>query len=308
MAWPSDMVGFSCALLAWAIAMSAHSADKPSSTKFSAELGIGAEYDSNVSIDELDATSNQSDYALIVDAELQLDQKLGDSSDLSLTYDYSQSNYEQFTRLDRQTHLLGADLATDLGPVSSGLSLYYINARLDGESFLEYYRGSPYVSGFLAKKWFARGAYVYSDKTIEQREGRNAQSHAAEMDLYFFRRGLRSYFNLGYKFKDEDAVEEQYDYAANNIKLRYIHRFDVWSEVLKFELSWRYEDRDYSAITPSIGEERYDKRHRIKVDLEYPLLEKGAIQLYAGYSDYDSNYPSADYDQHVVGTRFSWRW
>ena len=43
----------------------------------------------------------------------------------------------------------------------------------------------------------------------------------------------------------------------------------------------------YSGITPSIGEEREDKRHRWKVDLEYPVLEKGAIALYAGYGDYE---------------------
>lgn len=298
----------SCALLAWACAVHGYGAEAPSRTKFSAEVGIGAEYDSNVSVDELDASSNESDYALVFDAELKLDQQLGERTDLSLTYDFSQSNYEEFTELDRQTHLVGADLATKIGDVTTGLSLYYIKALLDGEDFLEYSRGSPYVSGFLAKKWFARGAYVYSDKTIDQREGRDAESHAGELDLYYFRRGLRSYFNLGYKFKDEDAVDDEYDYAANNIKLRYVHRFDVWSDVLKLELSWRYEDRDYSSITPSIGEKRDDERHRFKVDLEYPFLEKGAFQLYAGYSDYASNYPSADYDQHVVGTRVSWRW
>jgi len=308
MAWPSDTVRLSCALLAWLAAVPALCAGKPSATEFSAEVGIGAEYDSNVSVDELDATSNESDYALTLDAELRLDHQITETTDVSLSYDFSQSNYDQFGQLDRQTHLLGADLGTDLGAVNTGVTLYYINARLDGDGFLEYYRASPYLSGFLAKKWFARGAYVYSDKTIEQNPGRDSLSHAGEFDLYFFRRGLRSYFNLGYKFKDEDAEEARFDYRANNLKLRYIHRFDLWSEVLKLELSWRYEDRDYSSITPSIGEKRDDDRHRWKIDLEYPVLEKGTIQFYGGYADYQSNYPRSDYDQHVIGTRLSWRW
>ena len=308
MARPLNTVRISCALIAWACAVPATGAEKTSSTRFSAEVGIGAEYDSNVSVDELDTSSNESDYALLLDGELKLDQELGAGTNLSLTYDFSQSNYDRFSNLDRQTHLLGADLASKLGQVTTGVSLYYINARLDGEDFLEYYRGSPYLSGFLAKKWFARGAYVYSDKTIDQREDRDAESHAGEMDLYYFRRGLRSYFNLGYKFKDEDAAEDRFDYQANNIKLRYVHRFDVWSDVLKLEVSWRYEDRDYSSITPSIGEKREDERHRFKVDLEYPFMEKGAFQIYAGYSDYESNYPGSDYEQDVVGTRLSWSW
>lgn len=305
---PEDTVRLCCALIVWACALPGHTADKSSATQFSAELGIGAEYDSNVAVDELDASSNESDYALTLDGEIKLEQQLGKKTDLSLTYDFSQSNYDQFSNLDRQTHLVGADLATKLGKVTTGLSAYYINARLDGEDFLEYNRASPYVSGFLAKKWFARGSYVYSDKTIEQREGRDAESHAGELDIYYFRRGLRSYYNLGYKFKDEDAVDDQFDYRANNIKLRYVHRFDAWDELLKLELSWRYEDRDYSSITPSIGEKRDDKRHRFKLDLEYPFLERGAFQIYLGYADYDSNYPRSDYEQHVVGTRLSWSW
>jgi len=278
------------------------------STEFSVELGVGAEYDSNVSVDELDASSNEGDYATVVDVELQLDQRFNDTLDMAVTYDFSQSNYDQFSRLDRQTHLLGVDLGADLGAVNSGLSLYYIHARLDGQEFLEYYRASPYLSGFLSKKWFARGAYVFSDKGIEQNPGRDADSHAAEMDFYYFRRGLRSYFNLGFKYKDEDAVEDRFDYSASNVKLRYVHRFKVAGKTLKTGFSWRYEYRDYSSITPSIGEEREDKRHRWNIDIEYPMLENGAIALYTGYADYTSNFPSSDYDQYVVGTRFSYRW
>ncbi len=308
MKWPAYTVHLSCALMMAGTTAPAFSAPGSSSTEFSAEVGIGGEYDSNVSIDELDASSSESDYALIIDAELQLDHRFNDTLDMAVTYDFSQSNYEQFSPLDRQTHLLGIDFGADLGAVNSGLTLYYINARLDGDAFLEYYRASPYISGFLSKKWFARGAYVYSDKSIEQNPGRDADSHAGEIDLYFFRRGLRSYFNLGYKYKDENAVEDRFDYSASNLKLRYIHRFDAFGEVLKTEFSWRYEYRDYSSITPSIGEEREDNRHRWKVDIEYPILEKAAIQLYAGYADYDSNFPRSDYDQHVVGTRLSYRW
>ena len=306
---PVYTAGLFCALATGGVAVPAAGQNgSKSATEFSAEVGLGVEYDSNVTVDELDASSNQSDYSLVLDAELKMEHEFNENLELAITYDFSQANYEEFSFVDRQTHLLGLDLGTRFGKVNSGLTLYYINARLDGDDFLEYYRGSPYASGFLSKRWFARGAYVYSDKTIEQNQLRNAESHAGEMDFYFFRRGLRSYFNLGYKIKDEDAFAERYDYSANNFKLRYIHRFEVFGEVLKTELSWRYEDRDYSGITPSIGEERQDRRHRWKIDLEYPVLNKGSVGLYAGYGDYDSNFPRSDYDQHVVGTRLSYRW
>ena len=73
-------------------------------------------------------------------------------------------------------------------------------------------------------------------------------------------------------------------------------------------MAWRYEERDYSSETPSIGEDRDDQRNHWRADFEIPLLGQSALQVYSGYADYDSNYPQADYTQTVVGTRFLYRW
>ena len=133
---------------------------------------------------------------------------------------FSQSIYDKFSQVDRQTHMLGTELGLDLKRADPAISLYYINSRLDGSQFLEMVRVSPSVSGFLAQKWFARGAYVYSDKTLHDRDGRDATTNAGESDLYFFVRGLRQYFNIGYRYRDEDADADQYDYISNSFKIR----------------------------------------------------------------------------------------
>lgn len=278
-------------------------------TSFTAEVGIGGEYDSNIAVEEVDASTNQSDYALTLNAGAGVAQELGAITELSATYDYNQNIYETFSQVDRQTHILGTSLDFDLDKFDTGVSMFYINSRLDGRAFLELYRISPSVSGFLAKKWFARGAYVYSEKKIENRPARDAETDAGEADAYYFRRGLRSYFNLGYRYRDEDATADRYDYESHSIKLRYIHRLEVFSKMAKLELAWRYEDRDYSSITPSIGEERKDDRHRWRLDFELPVFTEGsAVQFYYGYADYESNLPSADYDQTITGLRFVHRW
>jgi hypothetical protein len=276
--------------------------------RYSAELGIGAEYDSNVSVEEVDRASNQGDNALTLDANLEVQKTLSDRFAVAANYDFSQNLYDEFSQVDRQTHILGTDMSLDLDKVDTGLSVFYINSRLDNEKFLELYRVSPSLSGFLAKKWFARVAYVYSDKSIEQRPDRDANTNAGELDLYYFRRGLRSYFNLGYRYKDEDAESDRLDYSANGLKLRYIHRFELFSRIAKLELAWRYEDRNYSSVTPSIGEDRDDQRHRWRADFEIPIIGTSALQLYGGYADYESNYPQADYTQELIGTRFVYRW
>ncbi|MFK8050905.1 MAG: surface lipoprotein assembly modifier [Halioglobus sp.] len=283
--------------------------NKKESPKFSADIAVGAEYDSNIAVEEVDRSSSETDYALTLSAGLGVQQKLNDSAKIGFSYDFNQNIYQNFSQVDRQTHILGGNLSKDLGKADAGLSLFYINSRLDGKPFLELSRISPSVSGFLSKKWFARGAYVYSDKTIEDRPERDAISNAAEADIYYFRRGLRSYLNIGYRFRDEDANSDPLDYTAHSLKLRYIQRVEVFSKLAKLELAWRYEDRDYQSDTASINEERGDQRHRWRLDFEIPVWGPGsAIQFYYGYSDYDSNLPQSDYNQAITGTRFVHRW
>jgi hypothetical protein len=277
-------------------------------TDWSALVGVGIEYDSNVAVEEVDVTSNQGDYAMTLDAGLAVKQQLSEKATGTLSYDFSQSIYDKFSQVDRTTNMLGADLGLDLARVDPSVSVYYINSRLDGSQFLELYRVSPALSGFLGKKWFVRGAYVYSDKTINDRQGRDATTNAGEADAYYFMRGLRQYFNLGYRYRNENARADQYDYLSNAVKLRYIQRIELFSRLTKFEVAWRYEDRKYRSDTPSIGQKRHDQRNRLRLDYEIPVFGNGAVQFFAGYADYQSNYAPADYDQTLVGTRFMYSW
>jgi len=302
------LVGWSATWLFATHAEAQQKEDTLAPAHYSAEVGMGAEYDSNVSVDEVDRASNQGDYAMTLDLGLEAQKELSSRIEVAATYDFSQVLYKDFSQVDRQTHILGTDLALDLDRVDTGVSFYYINSRLDNNKFLELYRVSPSVSGFLAKKWFARGAYVYSKKTIANRSGRDANTNSGEADLYYFRRGLRSYFNLGYRYKDEDADADRLDYTSNSFKLRYVYRFEVFSRMAKLELAWRYEDRNYSSITPTIGEDRDDQRHRWRADFEIPIIGRSAMQIYYGYANYDSNYSPADYTQNLGGARFYYRW
>jgi len=290
------------------VAVAADKAAASSPAVWSAELGVGVEYDSNISVQEVDVTSNQSDYAMTLDVGLAVKKQLSETVKAGLTYDYSQSIYDKFSQVDRQTNIFGADLAMDIGRADPALSVYYINSRLDGSRFLDLYRVSPSISGFLAQKWFGRAAYVYSDKTIHNRKGRDATTNAGELDAYYFLRGLRQYFNFGYRYRDENAKADQYDYQSNSVKLRFIQRFELFSRLAKLELALRYEDRSYTADTPSIGEKRHDKRNRLRMDFEVPVIGAAAIQFFVGYADYESNYDPAAYDQTLVGTRFVYSW
>ena len=278
------------------------------SRSYSAKIGAGREYDSNVSVSEVDATSGESDYAWALDMGVGVKQALGQKTELSLNYDFSQSRHDEFSFVDRQTHIVGANLSTDLTSTKAGLSAYYIDSRLDGDPFLEYLRLSPSLSGFLSKRWFARGAYVYAERTINRRSDRDADTHSLEGDLYYFHRGLRSYFNIGYRYRDENTVLASLDFTSHGIKLRYIRRFDIAGTQAKGEISWRYEERRYLSMDPVIEQKREDNRGRLKLDLELPLGQRATLGWHYSYGDFASNLPRADFDQTVVGTRVEFKW
>jgi hypothetical protein len=272
------------------------------------EVGLGAEYDTNVTVDEVDLSSGQSDYAWIADLGIGVKQDLGDDTRFNLKYDISQSSYQEFSRVDRLTQILGADLSHDLGKANAGFSAYFIDSRLDGEGFLRYLRLSPSLSGFLGKRWFARGAYVFSERRIDERSNRDAETKSGEADLYYFHRGLRSYLNFGYRYRREDAIAPEFDFDAHSFKLRYIRRLDVKGSRWKAEVALRYEIRDYQSEEPTIGEKRADDRLQLKLDLEVPLSSRVTLQAYSSYGDYTSNLPRADFLQTIVGTRLEYKW
>ncbi|MEM1187232.1 MAG: surface lipoprotein assembly modifier [Pseudomonadota bacterium] len=277
-------------------------------TSWRLEAGAGVEYDSNVSVDEVDLSSGQSDYAITADFKISARHRFDSATVGTLTYDVGRSDYSEFSRVDRLTHIVGADVSTDLGKSSAGLSIYYIDSRLDEEAFLNFLRVSPSMSGFLSQRWFARGAYVYSERDIDARPLRDASTHSAEADLYYFHRGLRSYANVGYRFRDENAVADELDFLAHSLKFRYIRRFDLWKRKAKTEFALRYEVRDYRSEEPTISERRKDDRLRLKLDFEIPINDRFTWQAYYSYGDYESNLPRADFIQTIVGTRLQYTW
>ncbi|MDA9848263.1 hypothetical protein N9C27_05245 [Luminiphilus sp.] len=271
-------------------------------TLVSGEVSLGYEYDSNVSVDELDRSSSVGDGGVLFAADISVDHDFTDKTSASASYGYSRIDYQDFEFLNRETHMLGGNLSSKWEDVTTSINYFYINARLDGNDFLTYHRVSPSLSGFVSKRWFLRGAYVFGDKTIANRPGRDAQNHGTELDAYYFWRGLRRYINLGYVYRQEESQAARFKYKAHQVKLRMVQRFEVFSKLSTLELGLRYEDRNYDEETPSIGERRRDERLRATIEFDVPLTDRINWRVYGGYSDYLSNLPSADYDQSIVGT------
>lgn len=274
---------------------------------FSIELSAGVEYDSNVSVDEIDNNTSKGDSAAVFYADLGYEKELTKNTKLDLNYSFSQNFYDEFTEFDMQTHFASADLSHDFDGLVAGGAYRYIYTTLDREGFLTLQQFSPYVTRFLSKKLFVRADYTYTDKEFEDITTRNATTDAIGANFYYFLNGAKRYFVIGYTYKDEDAKDPQFDYDSHQFKLSFLQRFKINDRKATFKMGWHYEPRDYTSATPSIGKDRGDDRNTYEVELEVQLTDAVFVLLEYEYADFSSNLSTADYTQNFSGVRIGYR-
>lgn len=271
-------------------------------SEFEVELAVGYAWDDNVGLDELERATGESDEVTSLEAQGSALFAFQDRVSLRLSAGLTDDSYQKFSQVDRRTESIGVNLEAKLGKTAVGINWFDVSADLNSDPFLTYERLSPYVSGFVSKKWFLRGEYVYGKKTIARRLGREADSHSVSIDSYYFIQGLKRYAVLGYTFRADDARANRYDYSSHALKVRFIQRETVGGLPLEFEVEGKFEDRQYKAPDPMIRAEREDTRWRFSTELRLIVTEHASVVVHLKNSDYDSNLPTASYSDLVVGT------
>ena len=271
-------------------------------SEFGLELAAGYAWDDNVGLDELERATGESDEVTSLEIQGSAEFSFDDRASVRISAGLVDDSYRQFSQVDRRTESLGINLETLWGKATVGINWFDVSADLDDEAFLTYERLSPYVAGFLSKQWFIRGEYVYAEKTIARRPGREADSHSVSIDSYYFIQGLKRYAVLGYTFRVDNARANRYDYDSHALKLRYVHRESLANLPLELELEGKFEDRRYKSPDPFIQTEREDTRLRLSAELRLLITEYASVSVHVKNSDYDSNLPTASYSDLVVGT------
>ncbi len=279
-------------------------ADRVKESPFSIEFSTGIEYDSNVSVVELDTTTAEGDFAALFDLGVEYETDIGENTSFEVGYDFGQDIQFDITDFNTQTHRGSAKLSHDLGDVDFGVSYQFVHSRLNGEGFLTLNRVSPFVSSYVGDRAaYLRGSYIYTDKNFVGVSDRDANVNAINGEVFYFLNGLTTYFIVGYRFEIEDAVGAEFDFNAHNVKLRVVQRVPIGDRRAKLRAGWRYEKRDYDSITPSIGAIRDDTRHKFDASVQIPLNDIFYAEIEYNYDIFDSNLPSVDFTQSVATLR-----
>lgn len=291
---------FSTALLLIATGMASGVAIAQSSDEFtvSGSLEAGAEYNSNVSVSELESATGESDTAGTLDAAVDANWQVTDRLSVDTGYSFSGERYQDFDAFDLDLHLLYGDVSYELDAFSLGSNYYYADANLGGDDFLTLKRYSFYAGKLFADQWFLRGALNFADKSFDDFAQRDADSEGLSLDAFWFFNAGRSNLVLGYAFDEEQARDTAFSYDADTLRLRYTHRFDLLGNDTELRLGTRWQDRSYQTVTPGLGARRDDRQHITDARLEMSLTEQlaAAVQLERG--DYRSNLDSADYTEN----------
>ena len=286
------------------LAQEEEQASAGASLDLKSHISIGTMHDSNVSIKEIDSQLKESDTARMLGIGLSARAKLG-KLELGSSYSFNQSKYRSFSEFNRESNILGIEVSGSFLGIRSGLSFHKADAKLGNEDFLELERWSPHFSRFFTKRTYFRASFIDQTKTIIPRPGQSSKSESITLDAYYFRKGLRKYFNLGAIVRQEKASTNRYSNRSNIIRLRMLGRIRATKSEVRYEISWNYEERDFNEIWPRSDNERLDKKHSLRLKLAYPLSKSINGEVYANFVDSHSSVSYASFDERVVGVEFT---
>lgn len=272
-----------------------------SNTKPTTKIDIetGAEYDSNLSVIELDQSSSEGDWAYLLNANISSQWQANEKLKLKGGASYNSKTYQDYSEFDLDIKQAFADASYNFQPVTLGLSYHYADAELDGKDFLTLQQQSVYISRLINQKIFLRVAINNQDKDFPVDNNRNADNQSFTGDVFFFFNQGKSFLTLGISNETENARVNEFDYDGINFRTSFNHQFQAWNKKNRLQLGWRFDNRDYSATTPVLDEERKDERRIASLEWQIETNEWLSVIAKLEAGDYDSNLAAANYSETI---------
>lgn len=289
----------SCLLIAITTQSSASTMPNPWTLAF--ELGV--EDDSNVVVTDTDENSNRSSLSRRSKFSLGYKHKSEDKkSDSSISYSYFRQDFEDLSTFDSELSLLNVKTNYKLNNVKLGISGQLVDANLGGEDLLKINQVSPNISYFISKTNYLYAQATFGKKTFADAPERDANQMTLSANYYQLFNGLNHYISFGAKYKNEDAEFDLHSYDLFELKTQYVYRTKLLSYPARFNLSYRYQNRQYDdELHPSIDEYRHDKRHQLKASMRLDWTERWYNELTLTRQFNHSNVSFADFDRTKLG-------
>jgi len=266
---------------------------------------FGVEYDSNVTVPEIDASSGKGDGAAVADLSGAYRLLDGEGGGLEVGYDFSQSLHFHLDAADLQAHGVWLDGTTAVGACDAGLGARFDGVLLGGDGFLLLEELRPRLDLPVRPGWTAElfAGYAHKDFLESADDDRDADRASVGVENYFRLPDGRSRAHMGLRFESEDARGPEFDELGFAFGTGVRVPFE-WHGSWGADLGYQLALRDYRHDTPAIAEPRRDLEQNVRVGLSRQLSRAVEARLEYHLTDAGSNLPSADYVDHTVGLRF----
>ncbi len=270
-------------------------------------LEVGAEYDDNITVDAVDITSQKGDSAALFDGSIAYDFVNGDNTSFEIGYGFSQSLYFDLSEFDLQIHSASLTTSSEINHVDFSITYLYNNISLGSESFLEMHSFQTSFTTLVGTKFLVIGGYEYQQQKFQQPLllRRDGNRHSVNFKNYFLLGNGRT-VNVGYKLSRHNTLAAELVYWG--------HTFDIGFKLpvavmdgAKFKTRYRYLQKNYSNIDPTLGEKRRDRRHAFRAGLEVPIATQFTASLQYEYTDSKSSLIDLNYDNHLISFSIGWQ-
>lgn len=267
---------------------------------WSLAAGVGMAYDSNVVRQEIDVQSDQPDGSGLFELAGTYQLPTGDLPDVELGYDLDQILYFEAHELDLQSHGFSVDVSERVGPLDAAFSYLFSLNLLDRSHYLDFHDIRT-TAGFAPHpSWYGSLSPAIQLKRFEDDTRRDADQLSLGTLQLFALGGWHRYWLVGLEGVLSDARGSEYDLREIGAQTGFHWPLTVGEGQLPVDLRYRYRYRDYSHDTPSIGEERADSIHSLRLRSDVALARRVSLRLEYEFEASDSNLPSADYTDNVL--------
>lgn len=281
------------------------------------QLDLGAEYDSNVSVKELDRVTNAGDWAGVINVGAKTHWAATDKLNVRAGIFHDHKHYTEFDEFDLDVSRGNVEVSYDFSALTLGVSHDVALARLDQQDFLQLAQTRLYASKLIGQNVYLRGQFTQQNKSFTDQPERDADSKIWGGDIYWFMNQANSFVSFGVDRDDEVAQLDNYSYEGVNLRARWSHKFTFLGLASQTQLGWRYSDRDYQgpAIEPSSNalgeteavENRADRQQHWEAKWTLGLNANVSVAAKIDYADYQSNLASANYQETVSSVQLQTR-
>ncbi|WP_188151991.1 hypothetical protein [Teredinibacter waterburyi] len=295
----------------------------------SAQVGVGTEYDSNVSLVELDRNTQQGDWATKTNLGLTAEWQPKEKLTLRGGVFYDGKKYQQYESFDLAVARGNLESSYRFSWLTAGASYNYAAAYLDRQDFLALSQTSVFASKLFTQKFYLRAAATQKHKTFAEQSQRNADTWEWSGDFYRFMNSGQRFITVGFSLEQESARDQAYSFDGVNLRARWSNDFKLWNKSSQVQLGWRYLKRNYSAANVSVGSDpqgesqqsgveqldglqdeygdansdgqaarianRADTQQHIELQWSVKLNRYISVATKLSASDYQSNLAAADY-------------